>query len=305
GTEDEGQDSAQSEEDDGQEEEESFKQQMSQVSFGALAKVQESLSKTRKRKRGAEASEESEAKLEALRKRLREIKDEKDRGSTSSKSLEPHAKALPSTKSANLTRVDSSDQESDNSNMSSSEDEQEVSTKARSSKHAPTAQPSNRQVTRRRNVIEAPKRQMRDPRFSGLTSGPLNEDALRKNYAFLDDYRATEVAELRSTLKDPKAKLTHNAREKLARQLKSMESRIETQKRKDQQQEVLKKYRKDESEQVAKGKKPFYLKKSEQKKLALVERFEGLKGKDKQKAIERRRKKLGHREKKSMPEGRR
>ena len=74
---------------------------------------------------------------------------------------------------------------------------------------------------------------------------------------------------------------------------------------KEQQQEVLRKHRKEEREKVEQGKKPFYLKKGEQKKRALEERFRGMKGKQVDKVIERRRKKLAARERRSMPDERR
>jgi ribosomal RNA-processing protein 36 len=56
---------------------------------------------------------------------------------------------------------------------------------------------------------------------------------------------------------------------------------------------------------VKTGKKPFYLKKSDVKKQALVKKFEGMKGKDRDKAIERRRRKLAGRERRNMPHARR
>lgn len=84
-----------------------------------------------------------------------------------------------------------------------------------------------------------------------------------------------------------------------------MESRKKSQQVKDQQQEVVRKHRKEEKAKVEQGKKPFYLKKTDQKQMALVKRFEGMKGKQVDKVIERRRKKQAGKEKKSMPEARR
>lgn len=84
-----------------------------------------------------------------------------------------------------------------------------------------------------------------------------------------------------------------------------MESRRKTQQAKDQQQEILRAHRRRERELVQKGKKPFYLKKAEQKRRVLVERFEGLSAKQVDRAIERRRRKKAARERKAMPWGRR
>lgn len=115
-------------------------------------------------------------------------------------------------------------------------------------------------------------------------------------------YRDSEMSELKSAIrktKDPEAK------EKLQRALLSMESRKKSQQAKDQQQEVLRKHRKEEKAKVEQGKRPFYLKKADQKQLALVERFEGMKGKQVDKVIERRRKKQAGKERKTMPDTRR
>ena len=95
------------------------------------------------------------------------------------------------------------------------------------------------------------------------------------------------------------------AKEQLKRALVSMESRKQTQQRKEQEQEVLRQHRKEEQAEVERGKKPFYLKKTERKQLALVKRFEGMGKKQVDRVIERRRKKQAGKEKKTMPEIRR
>ena len=141
----------------------------------------------------------------------------------------------------------------------------------------------------------------RDPRFERL-SGPLDAEKAKKNYSFLQSYRDDEINELKGNI--PKTK-DPEVTERLKRALLSMESRKKTQQMKDQQQEVLSKHRKEEKEAVRQGKKPFYLKRAEQKQLALVERFNGMKGKQVEKTIERRRKKMAGKERKKLPEARR
>ena len=125
---------------------------------------------------------------------------------------------------------------------------------------------------------------------------------MKRNYAFLDTYRESEIADLKAAIRK-----THDAdaKDKLKRALLSMESRKKTQAAKDKEQEVLRKHRKKEKELIGQGKKPFYLKAGERKKMALVERFEGMKRKEADKVIERRRKKRAARERREMPEGRR
>ena len=172
---------------------------------------------------------------------------------------------------------------------------------ARSSKHAPAELSSKKAVSRKREVVPTHRLDIRDPRFEAL-SGPLVEAKLKKNYAFLDQYRDSEIAELKSAIRTTK---DLESKEKLKRALLSMESKKKTQLAKDKEQEILRGHRKKEKELIEKGKKPFYLKKGEQKQLALVARFESMKGKQVDKVIERRRKKKAQRERRGMPEERR
>ena len=171
----------------------------------------------------------------------------------------------------------------------------------RASKHAPAELSSKKAVSRKREVVPTQKIDHRDPRFEPL-SGPLDEQKLKKNYSFLDLYRDSEINELKSAIRSTK---DPDAKEKLKRGLLSMESRKKSQRMKEQEQEILREHRKGEKVKIEQGKKPFYLKKSDQKQLALKKRFEGMKGKQVDKVIERRRKKQASKEKKSMPAARR
>lgn len=172
---------------------------------------------------------------------------------------------------------------------------------SRSSKHAPAELSTKKAVSRRREVVQVKKLDHRDPRFEPF-SGPIDGAKLKKNYSFLDIYRDSEMAELRAAILNSK---NADSLEKLKQALRSMESRKKTDAVKDQEQAVLRVHRAKEKELVKQGKKPFYLKRGERRKLALVERFEGLKERQVDKLIERRRKKKTARERKGMPEGRR
>ena len=166
----------------------------------------------------------------------------------------------------------------------------------RASKHAPAELSSKKAVSRKREVVPTQKISYRDPRFEPV-SGPLDEQKLKKHYSFLKEYRDTEISDLKSAIrktKDP------DAREKLKRALLSMESRKKSQQMKEQEQEILRQHRKEEKAKIQQGKKPFYLKKADQKQLALVKRFEGMNGKQVNKVIERRRKKHAGKERKAM-----
>ncbi len=187
----------------------------------------------------------------------------------------------------------------------------------RTSKHAPAEMTSKKQVSRRRDFLattaETKKVQARDPRFMPLGPGAfgataagggskLDEIKARKAYAFLDDYRESEMQELRTAIKKTKNPVE---KEKLQKALMSMESRKKTQDRKDKERAVIEEHRKKEKELVKQGKTPFYLKKSEQKKRMLVDQFQGMKKKEADRAIERRRKKVAGKEKKLLPMARR
>ncbi|KAJ4347904.1 rRNA biogenesis protein rrp36 [Didymosphaeria variabile] len=276
--------------------EEVAKAQMSKVSFGALAKAQDAISKQhsvdRKRKRGDESSKSQDDKLQALRERLAEIKAAKlAQGGTS----QPKSKARKTQQKQHTRDDDGEEDDSDDSGSDS-----DTAPRARSSKHAPAVQTSKKAVSRKRQVVDAKKPKFRDPRFD---IGPQPDDnTLHKRYAFLNDYKISEMNELRDAIKKTKNEAD---KEKLKKKLTSMESQQKAQRNKDQQQDVLREHKKKERELVKQGKTPFFLKKSEQKKLALVDRFQNMKSKDRDRAIERRRKKATAKERKNMPAERR
>ncbi|KAG6010075.1 hypothetical protein E4U54_008430 [Claviceps lovelessii] len=166
----------------------------------------------------------------------------------------------------------------------------------RSSKHAPQEHTSKRPVKRLREIIPDQRRKPRDPRFDPLV-GKLDETRARKAYAFLDEYRESEMADLRAQIKKAK---NPDEKEALKRQLMSMESRKKAQKKKDEEQALLAEHRAQEKELVAQGKSPFYLKRSEQKKKLLMERFEKMSKGQVDRAIERKRKKVVGKEKKEL-----
>ncbi|KAG5927229.1 rRNA biogenesis protein rrp36 [Claviceps africana] len=128
-------------------------------------------------------------------------------------------------------------------------------------------------------------------------SSVLDETKARRAYAFLDDYRETEMADLRAQIKKTKDPADKDV---LKRQLLSMESRKKAQQKKDEERALLAEHRAKEKELVAQGKTPFYLKRSEQKKQLLVGRYEKMSKKQVDRAIERKRKKVVGKEKKEL-----
>lgn len=167
----------------------------------------------------------------------------------------------------------------------------------RSSNHAPTEISSKKAVTRKREVVAVKNRQARDPRFEPLGAS-LQAITLNKAYSFLDDYRETEMKDLKAAIKKTK---DVEEKERLKRTLLVMESKKKAKLRKLKEQEIIDRHRKQEKALVKQGKKPFYLKKSEQKKQVLLDQFNELKGKKLDRVIERRRKKIESKQKKKMP----
>ncbi|KAL0944104.1 rRNA processing protein [Colletotrichum truncatum] len=166
----------------------------------------------------------------------------------------------------------------------------------RTSKHAPTEMSSKKPVSRKREVIAVPKMEVRDPRFDPL-SGPVDEAKAKKAYAFLDKYRADEMKELRGEIKKTKDPVK---KEEMKRLLLSMESKIKARERKEREQELITEHKRREKELVKQGKQPFYLKKSEQKKRLLMDQFAGMKKRQVDRTIERKRKKVVARERKEL-----
>ena len=251
-----------------------YKTQLSNVSFGALAKAHESLSReqaaSRKRKRGEGTSASQEDMLQALRERLRQLRAEKAAANPKpSKKLK--APITAPTKAATKPEPalededdedddDDEDEDEESADGGSDSDSSEPDEKpfARSSKHAPRVQSSKRAITRKRAVVEVKKPVFRDPRFDKLSGLGPNEHTLNNRYAFLNDYRASEMADLKTAIKKSK---NEAEKSQLKRQLLSMESQQKAREAKEKQREILQQHKKKEKELVKEGKQPFYLKK--------------------------------------------
>lgn len=167
---------------------------------------------------------------------------------------------------------------------------------SRSSKHAPQEQTSKKPVSRRREILPDPRRKARDPRFDPLM-GAVDEDKTRRAYAFLEEYRDSEMADLKAQIRKTKNPAEKDA---LKRQLLSMESKKKAQRKRDEAESLLKEHRSKEKGLVARGKQPFYLKKSDQKTQLLTNKFADMSKGQVDRAIERKRKKMAGRERKEL-----
>lgn len=174
----------------------------------------------------------------------------------------------------------------------------------RGGKHRPAEMSSKRPVPVLRDSLQAPKREARDPRFESLSGGAYVEAKFKKQYAFLFDERLpAERKELRAALK--KCKVPER-RAELQAQLTRVEQALrneEARRRKEQFEAGLKA---KEREAVKAGKAPFYLKKSEKRRLELLAKYEELKASGRlEKFMAKRRKRNAAKDHRFLPSGRR
>ncbi|KAL4976126.1 rRNA biogenesis protein rrp36 [Aspergillus desertorum] len=254
------------------------KSSLSNISFGALVKAQASFAPQLKRriKPQKENEETTASQLDDIRARIQEAREQK-------------RKALSASK---------------DSSAKSEFDK----TPSRTSKHAPTVQSSKYAVSRKRTIIEPPSvPKSRDPRFDPTIvggRGGSGSSAPSDAYAFLDDYRAAELKALKEQLAKTK---DVKVREALQREVRSMTDRLRAIENNKREKEILKEHKKREKQLIREGKKatPYFLKKSDIKKQALLKKYEEMKSKDRAKALERRRKKAAAKERREMPMERR
>ncbi|KAL2855476.1 hypothetical protein BJY01DRAFT_204208 [Aspergillus pseudoustus] len=244
------------------------------ISFGALAKAQASFgTKSKRRTKSLKENDKvTSSPLDDIRARIQEARQQKRKASS----------------------------------LTSKEDRKVEKPASRSSKHAPTVQSSKFAVSRKRTVVEPPSApKTRDPRFDptivgrrGGTSGPSNA------YAFLDDYRAAELKGLKEQLAKTK---DVKRREALQREIRSTTDRLRAIENNKREKEIVAEHNKREKQLIREGKKstPYFLKQSEIKKQAMLKKYEGMKSRDRVKALERRRKKATAKERKEMPMERR
>ncbi|KAJ3142558.1 hypothetical protein HK100_001382 [Physocladia obscura] len=171
--------------------------------------------------------------------------------------------------------------------------------KKRGSKHAPAEITSKKPVSRRRTIVELPKKEIhRDPRFNKL-SGNFNEGLFNRSYGFLEEYEKSEIEDLKKRMNSEKSE------EQRAQMEKIIQSKISKQiqkQREDRQKNIHRQWKKAEVDAVKNGKKAFYLKKSDKEKLALLEQYKNIKpGQGVDKFLEKRRKKNSATEKRFLP----
>ncbi|OXC67406.1 rRNA biogenesis protein RRP36 [Cryptococcus neoformans] len=269
---------------------------LNSLPLSTLAKAQKSLS--RKSSSSSSNGQSKEEKLALMKSKLAQMQRSKGK-----------AVAAPEIDSHRFrSRPKESDEESDSGPETTS------STK-RGSKHAPAAMSTKKQVSRKRQVIEVPKPERRDPRFSSVSAGHANADLHSKSYSFLPDLLRQEFSGLKEAVAAAK-KAEKNCswaekpmktaeRERLEVQMGQVRTKLVRTEKESMEREILAKAKKEEREKRTQGKGAWYMKKGEKKDLLLKARFETLEkqgGKTAvKKLVEKKRKKLASKEKKSRP----
>ena len=188
---------------------------------------------------------------------------------------------------------------------------QEAATKRRRArgKNAPREVSSKVPVGRHRELVlpeglrqRVHRKETRDPRFSDL-SGKLNEDLFNKSYSFLEGYREQDIKQLSGMLRNEKDERKRFIAQK---QLTRLQQQQQTYRRDEERKAAKRKRREEESAAIEAGKTPFYLKKSDRKKLEVKEQFDRLKSEGKlSKFMAKKRQRNAAKERKKMPDARR
>ncbi|ORY89888.1 hypothetical protein BCR43DRAFT_117604 [Syncephalastrum racemosum] len=167
----------------------------------------------------------------------------------------------------------------------------------RDNRHKPMEISSKRAVSRLRDVVPRAAVKRRDPRFDKL-SGDFHEEGFEKSYAFLEQYKESEKAMLQERIKREKDPEQRAEAEAL---LTKMISREKAEKQARRKKELLRERKKAEATLVKQGKKPYFLKKSEEKKLFLMDQYKKLGEKNMDKILEKRRRKNAAKDHRRLP----
>eukprot|EP00252_Welwitschia_mirabilis_P024854 TRINITY_DN7547_c0_g1_i1.p1 TRINITY_DN7547_c0_g1~~TRINITY_DN7547_c0_g1_i1.p1 ORF type:complete len:280 (-),score=67.20 TRINITY_DN7547_c0_g1_i1:305-1144(-) len=141
---------------------------------------------------------------------------------------------------------------------------------SRANKNRPMEISSKKPVGCFREVIQAPKMVVRDPRFESLC-GEYDQSRFRKRYGFLfDEELPKEREKLQKLLKSSK---DAQAVREIEKHISWIDSQLQKAQEIKKQSQKLSEHKKQEKEAIKQGKRPFYLKKSELRKKELAEKY--------------------------------
>lgn len=168
----------------------------------------------------------------------------------------------------------------------------------RLNKHRPQEISAKKHVPFLRKVVPVKKRISRDPRFDDL-SGEFKPEIFNQTHKFINDLREKEVQLVKKNLKKAKSK---SKKGELKALLKRMENQQRERQRQEQDREKELEFKRKQREMVGQGHKPFYLKKSDMKKLELAEKYSELKRSGKlENFLSKKRKRNATKDRKKLP----
>ncbi|XP_052209905.1 uncharacterized protein LOC127813148 [Diospyros lotus] len=171
--------------------------------------------------------------------------------------------------------------------------------RGRANKNRPMEASAKKPVSRFREVIQAPKKVVRDPRFESLC-GKLDEVGFKKRYNFLYE---NELPAEREKLKKIMQKSNDPAViDELKNHVSWIDKQLKSASVKHSDKGILSEHKKKEREAAKQGKRPFYLKKSEIRKQGLVKKYKELKASGKLESyIQKRRSRNAAKDHRYMP----
>lgn len=163
-------------------------------------------------------------------------------------------------------------------------------------KHAPTEHSSKKRVSKIRDIPgleiarQAKSGIYQDVRFTKATGEATDFSVIRRRYKFLDEYREKEIEEMERLLNDKKFVNKAESREieNMKEKVRSMKSRLQSVKNRELEQQIVKDY---EGKLNEGNKNRFHLKKAEKRKVIQKWKFDHMKAKQREKVMERKRKK--------------
>ncbi|XP_045170155.2 uncharacterized protein LOC123532674 [Mercenaria mercenaria] len=168
----------------------------------------------------------------------------------------------------------------------------------RENKNRPMEMSAKKRVPVLRHATVAKEKVRRDPRFDDL-SGEFQDKHFMKNYSFLNDVKSKEKLLVQKKMKKTK---DEDKKKELAKLLNRMNQQEQIEQKKRHRMEMEQQWKEKEKQLVKDGKTPYFLKKSEKKKLELAEKYKELQKSGKvDQYMSKRLKKNAQKEKKKLP----
>ncbi|OWB65220.1 hypothetical protein B5S30_g544 [[Candida] boidinii] len=265
--------------------------EMSTLSFGALSTAQKKIYEMDKKKSQSKLKKKQDTRQKSKRQETPEDSESEDNNGSDSDSdsdADSDSESDSEDSGSDIGGEDVFFQETKSSKLKNDKRKGKEENKKRH-KHAPTETSSKRRVGVVREIpglLEGNlkySKKYKDIRFDA-TYGKINEGEIRKNYKFLDDYRNDEINQISSVLKDKKitSNLTNYQIDELDYQLKSTKSKLDSLKNKDLERKIVKDYKAETGKE--------FIKRGDKRKLIQIAKFENMKGQQREKAMERKRK---------------